>query len=77
MIKRFAKFYDKFSHPTLMTIASYSSFADPEKRYIGGYFDHAKIEQYRIEVVSRVNLAGVLCGVISGIRDGMENPPNS
>lgn len=76
VIKRSAKFYDQFSHPTLMTIASYSSFNEPEKRYIGGYFDQVKIKQYRIEAAAKVELAGLLCGVISGICDGMGSPPN-
>ena len=76
VIKKKAKFYDQFSHPTLMTIASYSSFDNPDKRYIGGNFDQAKIKQYRTEVSSRVELAELLCDVFSGIRDGMESPPN-
>ncbi len=77
VIKTWAKHYDQFSHPTLTTIASYCSFDKPEKRNMGGSFDRAKIEQYRIDAAAKVTLAGLLCGVISGIRDGMESSPNS
>lgn len=76
-IKKMAKFYDQFSHPTLLTIASYSSFDKPEQRYIGGAFDQGKIDQYKIECASRVKLAELLCNAISGIRDGMKNRQDS
>jgi hypothetical protein len=76
-IKSMARFYDQFSHPTLMTIALYNSFDEPEKRCIGGNFDQAKIEQYKIEGASRVKLAELLCNAISGIGGGMESRQQS
>jgi hypothetical protein len=74
-IKQWAKFYDQFSHPTMMTIASYSSFEEPEKRHVCGHFDQAKIKQYKIEATAKVKLARILSGVISGIHRAMEFPP--
>ena len=67
-----AVFYDDFSHPSKMTITLYSSLAEPEASNIGGMFDPAKLEQYKIEANSRVKIAKIIPGFISGVRRNLE-----
>ena len=49
------KFYSKYSHPTPLTIAAVMSFSEGDL-YVGAAFDEGKIEAYKKEVSSRVNL---------------------
>lgn len=71
-IKKGAKFYDDFSHPSKMTIALYQSEAEPETSYIGGIFDPAKLKEYRIEANSRVKIAKMLPNFIIGVKRNLE-----
>lgn len=78
-IREGANFYDNFSHPTKMTIALYSVFTDPGRKYIGGTFDAAKVEQYEKEAKSRVKIADLFPGLLRGIQRNLESslPPRS
>lgn len=70
-LERGIKFYDKFSHPTLMTAASAMYFADSSKSLLGGAFDPGKIDAYDKEVRSRVSLAETLCNFIGAVELNM------
>lgn len=70
-IQESAEFYHKFSHPSLMTIALNSSFADPNNTYLGGFFDEGKLPQYKKEIVARVKLAKILPNLIQGIESNL------
>lgn len=54
-LKDLQKFYHKYSHPTLSTLATLVSFSGIET-YVGASFDENKIDIYRKEVKIRANL---------------------
>jgi hypothetical protein len=60
-------FYNKFSHPTLLTIATFIEFGGGST-YFGASFDPGKQEAYDKEVSARVQVAGLLENMIQGIR---------
>ena len=59
-------FYHKYSHPTLMTIATHMSFSE-KGLYVGASFDEGKLEQYKKEVDGRVNLSEVFSNFVDGV----------
>lgn len=71
-IKKGRDFYDDFSHPSKMTIVLYSFLSEPDKTYIGGMYDEAKLKQYRIEATSRVQIAKILPDFVAGVRRNLE-----
>ena len=60
-------FYSKFSHPTLLTVATFIEFGGGNT-YFGASFDHGKQEAYDKEVSTRVQVAGLLENMIQGVR---------
>ena len=54
-LKKAQVFYHHFSHPGEMSLASMISYEKTGKAYICGSFDKGKIEQYKTELVWRVN----------------------
>lgn len=62
------KFYDQFSHPSRMTIASCLSFENPGDVYVGGSYDNGKKESYDKEFALRVSLSRDLPAIISNVR---------
>ena len=66
-IKKAQTFYHSFSHPSRMTLASHMSFETDGGLYVGCSFDEGKIEQYKIEVGGRVNLAKVFPNFIEAV----------
>ena len=70
-IQKSENFYHKFSHISLMTIALNESFTDPETKPLGGYFDEGKMEEYKKEIVGRINLANILPNLIQGSEDNL------
>ena len=71
-------FYHLYSHPSKATLASHIRFSDKVRAiYVGSSFDAGKLEQYRKEVASRVNLAQVIPNFVGGVQanvDGWETP---
>lgn len=67
-LKKSRNFYNKFSHPTMMTAATYISFENPGDLFFGASFDVSKRENYRKEISSRINLAKVFINFIDGIK---------
>lgn len=71
-------FYHLYSHPSKATLASHIRFSDKVRAiYVGSSFDAGKLEQYRKEMVSRVNLAQVIPNFVGGVQanvDGWETP---
>ena len=70
-LKKSREFYDKFSHPTLMTAAMHISLANPGELYFGSAYDVAKLPQYKNEINSRLGLAKTLDNFIYGIRENL------
>jgi len=68
MLKRARDFYNQYSHPTTMTMATNISFESRGDLYFGASFDAGKIEMYRKEVSLRVDLAKTLFSFINGIK---------
>jgi hypothetical protein len=69
-LKRARDFYDKFSHPTLMTIATLIQFGVGDT-YLGASFDLGKKYAYDKEVSTRVQVARLLENMIQGIRHNL------
>jgi hypothetical protein len=65
-------FYDQFSHPSRMTIASCISFETPGNVYVGGSYDKGKKDAYDKEFNLRVSLSRDLPSIISNIRSQIE-----
>ncbi len=57
MLKESRAYYDRYSHPSLSTIASCISFEGSEGIYVGGNYDRRKGESYEYEFELRVTLA--------------------
>lgn len=64
------KFYDKFSHPTSLAVASQFMFGATGMLSLGGEFDPAKVDQYRIEIERRRSASEVL-GELAGYLVGV------
>ncbi len=64
------KLYDKFSHPSLMTVA-HLMFLDGSAVVLGGFFDKSKIAIYDKEVQSRVSLAPQFCNFIDAVEHNL------
>jgi hypothetical protein len=67
------EFYHDFSHPSKMTIVLNQSLSEPDKTYIGGLYDSAKLKQYQMEAKSRVKLAKIIPGFVAGVRANLES----
>lgn len=67
------KFYDQFSHPSRMTIASCISFENPGDIYVGGSYDKGKKDAYDKEFSLRVSLSRDLPAIITNIRSKIES----
>jgi hypothetical protein len=50
-------FYHRYSHPTILTLASTTEFGDASRLFIGASFDELKIDSYETEIASRLSLA--------------------
>jgi len=61
------KFNHKYSHPSVMTIASGMAFGN-KGLYIGASFDEEKIEAYSKEVGSRRSCAEIFSNFIDGVK---------
>lgn len=61
------KFYDRFSHPTQLAVASQFMFSRSGMIVLGGEFDSAKVDQYRIEFARRRSAAEVLTSTTRAI----------
>lgn len=60
-------FYNKYSHPTHLTIAMGMSFSTRDL-YFGGAFDEKKLDAYRKEISVRVGLANDFPNFIDGVK---------
>jgi len=66
------RFYDKFSHPTYMTVA-HSMFVKPSQGLgLGGFFDEGKLVIYEKEVRSRVNCAAIFENFIDAVKINLD-----
>ena len=63
-IKKAKEHYDQFSHPGLIGIASRVSMGEVGPIFVGGSFDEAKLDAYRVEIRERIGLCGVLPDLI-------------
>lgn len=61
------KFYDNYSHITILTIAAGMSFSEKSGLYVGAAFDEGKVEAYRKEARGRVSLAEVFPNFVEGV----------
>lgn len=64
VMEKAKKFYDDFSHPSLMTIASISS---KNGICLGSSFDLNKLEAYKKDVAFRISLANVFVDFVEGV----------
>lgn len=65
-------FYDKFSHPTFMTLGSVLGLSNPGPMYFGASFDEGKLPYYAKEIRSRVSFAGIINNIIDGVRHNLD-----
>jgi hypothetical protein len=70
-IKDAVSFYHKFSHISLLTIASGMSFSK-QSLFVGCSFDQEKMESYRKEINGRISLALVFSNFIDGVKANFE-----
>lgn len=66
VLKADRDFYHQFSHPTMMTVASYISWSEPGGLYFGAAYDSGKLPQYTREVNRRLSLAKTFENFIEG-----------
>lgn len=65
-------FYDKFSHPTFMTLTSSIGISSPGILFFGASFDKGKIPFYAKEVRSRIGFAKIINNIIDGVRQNLK-----
>jgi len=66
-LKKSRSFYHHYSHPGEFSLASTISFEKPGKLFIGGSFDNGKMEEYKKELVQRINFCKILPNIIAGL----------
>lgn len=66
-LKRSYDFYNKYSHPTQLTLAHLISFSERGKSYLGASFDEGKLEGYAMQVNNLLSLAKVFDNFIDGV----------
>ena len=66
-LKKSRTFYHHYSHPGEFSLASTISFEKPGKSFIGGSFDHGKMEEYKKELLQRINFCKILPNIITGL----------
>ena len=59
-------FYDKFSHPTFMTLASVLGLSKPGPLFFGSSFDEGKLSAYAKEIRSKLSFARIINNIIDG-----------
>jgi hypothetical protein len=69
-------FYNKFSHPTLLTITTFIALGG-DHTFFGASFDPDKQYAYDKEVSTRVQVAGLLENMIHGIRYNLDEGQTS
>lgn len=74
--KEIKDFYNKYSHPSRLSLTSITSFTDPGKIYIGGSFDDMKIPSYKIEIDEKINLCKTLPDFFEGVIDEVKQLTN-
>lgn len=67
ILKKSQIFYHKFSHPTLLTVASSLSMSQAGGVYLGASFDEGKLEIYKKEISTRISIAELFGNFIFGI----------
>lgn len=67
-LSKMQDFYNKYSHPTHLTLAVAMSFSKTGLLYVGASFDEGKIDAYEKEIKARVNLAEVFPNFVDGVR---------
>ncbi len=65
-------FYDKFSHPTFMTLASSIGISTLGPLFFGSSFDEGKMQFYAKEIRSKVSFAGIINNIIDGVRMNLD-----
>ncbi len=65
-------FYDKFSHPTFMTLGSSLGISKAGPLFFGASFDKGKIPFYAKEIRSKVSFAGIINNIIDGVRQNLD-----
>lgn len=71
-LKKTQTFYHKFSHPTMLTVASSISMSQAGGLYLGASFDEGKIEIYKKEVNNRISIAKLFENIIFGISQNLQ-----
>jgi len=65
-------FYDKFSHPTFMTLAASIGLSEPGPLFFGAVFDNGKMPFYEKEIRSKLSFAGIINNIIDGVRINLD-----
>lgn len=73
-LRRAKKHYGAFSHCGKLTIASRVSLDVVGQVHLGGHFDDAKIDAYRVELEGRINLCRVLPEFMRHLLATMQTP---
>lgn len=66
-LKKSKTFYHHYSHPGELSLASTISFEKSDKLFIGGSFDKGKMEEYKKELIQRINFCKILPNIIDGL----------
>ena len=70
-LRKVRDFYHKYSHPTLITIATYIQFGGGDT-YFGASFEISKEYAYEKELNTRIQVAALLENMIQGIRHNLD-----
>jgi hypothetical protein len=67
ILKKGRSFYDKFSHPTFMTLASVLDLSMLGPMFFGASFDEGKLQVYAKEIRSKINFSRIINNIIDGV----------
>jgi len=71
-LEKSRSFYDKFSHPTFMTLAASIGFASPGSLFLGSSFDDGKVQFYEKEIRSKVSFSSIINNIIDSVRINLD-----
>lgn len=76
VLRRSQNFYNNYSHPTELGLATIISFASRGKTYICGSFDEGKIGEYSKELHERINFCKIMPNIVEGLINNVKKLPN-
>lgn len=67
VLKKARKFFHNYSHPSQLSLANLISFQSSNITYIAGSFDTGKMNEYKKELIHRINFSKIIPNFIDGL----------